>query len=169
MERLGLTVLGVAYCGLLLAFVARMRLLGPQSNGAWGVPAIASLVIVVKVADVGAYSFGRLLGRHKMSPVLSPGKTWEGLVAGTIVAILVPFFALYHQHFLTVGEALALGVVIAISAPLGDLFESAVKRDMNAKDSGRLLGGHGGMLDRVDALLFASVASYYLVRAFGWT
>ena len=85
-----------------------------------------------------------------------------------IVAILVPFFALYHQHFLTIGESLALGVVIAISAPLGDLFESALKRDMNVKDSGRLLGGHGGMLDRIDALLFASVASYYLVRAFGW-
>jgi len=84
------------------------------------------------------------------------------------VAILVPFFALYHQHFLTIGESLALGVVIAISAPLGDLFESALKRDMNVKDSGRLLGGHGGMLDRIDALLFASVASYYLVRAFGW-
>jgi phosphatidate cytidylyltransferase len=58
--------------------------------------------------------------------------------------------------------------VIAISAPLGDLFESALKRDMKAKDSGRLLGGHGGMLDRLDALLFASIASYYTIRAFGW-
>jgi phosphatidate cytidylyltransferase len=89
-------------------------------------------------------------------------------VAGTIVAVLVPFFALYHQHFLTVGESLALGVVIAVSAPLGDLFESALKRDMKAKDSGHLLGGHGGMLDRLDALLFASIASYYTIRAFGW-
>ena len=102
-----------------------------------------------------------------MTPVLSPGKTWEGLAGGTIVAILVPFFALYHAHFLTVGESLALGGVIAIVAPLGDLFESALKRDMNVKDSGHLLAGHGGMLDRLDALLFAAIASYYLIRAFG--
>ena len=90
---------------------------------------------------------------------------WSRIVVG---AVLLPFFALYHQHFLTIGESLALGVVIAVVAPLGDLFESALKRDMNVKDSGRLLGGHGGMLDRLDALLFASIASYYLVRAFGW-
>ena len=117
---------------------------------------------------LGYLVVGVLIGRHKMAPVISPGKTWEGLAAGTIVAILVPFFALYHQHFLTIGESLALGVVIAASAPLGDLFESALKRDLNVKDSGQLLAGHGGMLDRIDALLFASVASYYLVRAFGW-
>jgi phosphatidate cytidylyltransferase len=104
-----------------------------------------------------------------MTPVLSPGKTWEGLAGGTIVAILVPFFALYHQDFLSIGESLALGVVIAVVAPFGDLFESALKRDMNVKDSGRLLAGHGGMLDRLDALLFASVASYYVIRAFGAT
>jgi phosphatidate cytidylyltransferase len=104
-----------------------------------------------------------------MAPVLSPGKTWEGLAGGTIVAVLVPFFALYHQHFLTVGESITLGIVIAIAAPLGDLFESAVKRDMGVKDTGRLLAGHGGMLDRLDALLFTAIASYYLIRAFGWT
>jgi phosphatidate cytidylyltransferase len=85
------------------------------------------------------------------------------------VAVLVPFFALYHQHFLTVGESITLGIVIAIAAPLGDLFESAVKRDMGVKDTGRLLAGHGGMLDRLDALLFTAIASYYLIRAFGWT
>jgi phosphatidate cytidylyltransferase len=122
----------------------------------------------VFASDAFAYFTGILIGRHKLAPVLSPGKTWEGLVGGTIVAILVPFFALYHQHFLTVGESVALGALIAIAAPLGDLFESALKRDMNVKDTGRLLAGHGGMLDRIDALLFSSIASYYLIRAFGW-
>jgi phosphatidate cytidylyltransferase len=77
----------------------------------------------------------------------------------------VPFFALYHQHFLTIGESLALGGVIAVTAPVGDLFESAVKRDLGVKDSGRLLAGHGGVLDRLDAPLFAAVASYYLILA----
>jgi phosphatidate cytidylyltransferase len=157
------TVFGVAWIGLGLGHALLLRSI-PEH----GRLAVFTVLLTVFAADALAYFVGLLIGRHKMAPVLSPGKTWEGLVAGTIVAILVPFFALYHQHFLTIGESLALGVVIAISAPLGDLFESALKRDMNVKDSGRLLGGHGGMLDRIDALLFASVASYYLVRAFGW-
>jgi phosphatidate cytidylyltransferase len=126
-------------------------------------------MLAVFASDAAAYVTGLAIGRHRMTPVLSPGKTWEGFAGGTIAAVLVPFFALYHQHFLTVGESIALGVVIAVVAPLGDLFESALKRDVGVKDSGRLLAGHGGMLDRLDALLFASMASYYLIRAFGWT
>ena len=85
-----------------------------------------------------------------------------------IVSIVAVFLAGTFQPWMTHGNALLLGVAVAVLAPLGDLFESAVKRDMNVKDTGRLLAGHGGMLDRVDALLFASIASYYLVRAFGW-
>jgi phosphatidate cytidylyltransferase len=159
---IGTTALGAAWVGLGLGHALLLRAI-PEH----GRLAVFTVLLTVFAADAFAYFTGVLIGRHKLAPVLSPGKTWEGLVAGTIVAILVPFFALYHQDFLTVGEALALGVVIAIVAPLGDLFESAVKRDMNVKDSGRLLAGHGGMLDRLDAVLFASVASYYLVRAFG--
>src|SRR2546430_512322 len=110
---------------------------------------------------------GRLLGRHKLAPTLSPGKTWEGFVAGTSATVFIAFVALYKQDYISIGESIALGAVIAVAAPLGDLFESGIKRDMQVKDSGRLLGGHGGMLDRLDAILFASVASYYLLRAFG--
>jgi phosphatidate cytidylyltransferase len=161
---IGTTVLGVAWIALGLGHMLLLRAL-PEH----GRLAVFSVLLAVFAADAAAYFTGLLLGRHKMAPVLSPGKTWEGLIGGTIVAILVPFFALYHQDFLTVGEAIALGVVIAIAAPLGDLFESALKRDTNVKDSGNLLAGHGGMLDRLDALLFAGVASYYLVRAFGWS
>ena len=81
--------------------------------------------------------------------------------------VLVPFFALYHQHFLDGARSLVLGGVIALAAPIGDLFESALKRDMDVKDSGRLLAAHGGMLDRLDALLFATVAAFYVFVAFG--
>jgi phosphatidate cytidylyltransferase len=157
------TVLGVAWIGLGLGHALLIRAI-PEH----GRLAVFTILLAVFAADAAAYFTGLLIGRHKLAPTISPGKTWEGLAGGTVVAILVPFFALYHQHFLTIGESIALGVLIAVVAPLGDLFESAVKRDMNVKDTGRLLAGHGGMLDRIDALLFASIASYYLVRAFGW-
>jgi phosphatidate cytidylyltransferase len=101
-----------------------------------------------------------------LAPTVSPGKTWEGLAAGTVATIAVAFIALYKQSFLSIPESLVLGLAIAIAAPLGDLFESALKRDADVKDSGRLLGGHGGVLDRIDALLFAWVAAYYVVAAF---
>jgi phosphatidate cytidylyltransferase len=159
----GVTVLGVAWIALGLAHALLLRAI-PEH----GRLAVFTVLLAVFAADAAAYFTGILIGRHKLAPAISPGKTWEGLAGGTVVAILVPFFALYHQHFLTIAESIALGIVIAVVAPLGDLFESAVKRDMNVKDSGRLLAGHGGMLDRLDALLFASIASYYLVLAFGW-
>jgi phosphatidate cytidylyltransferase len=152
------TVLGVAWVALGLGHVLLIRDLPDDGRSA-----ALTVVLTVFAADTAAYLVGRLLGRHKLAPTLSPGKTWEGLVAGTIVAILVPFFALYDWR------SIVIGVTIAVATPVGDLFESALKRDMGVKDSGRVLAGHGGMLDRVDALLFASVASYYVIRALGGT
>jgi phosphatidate cytidylyltransferase len=157
------TVLGVAWIALGLAHALLLRAIPDH-----GRLAVFTILLAVFAADAAAYFTGLLIGRHKLAPTISPGKTWEGLAGGTAVAILLPFFALYHQHFLTIGESIALGIVIAVVAPLGDLFESALKRDMNVKDTGTLLAGHGGMLDRIDALLFASIGSYYLLRAFGW-
>jgi phosphatidate cytidylyltransferase len=131
---------------------------------------LATLTVVLAVfgGDTAAYFAGRLLGRHKLAPLTSPGKTWEGFVAGTIVAVLIPFFAMYKQGFLSIWQSLVLGAVIAVAAPLGDLFESGIKRDMHVKDTGTLLAGHGGVLDRIDAQLFAVVASFYVLLAFGY-
>jgi phosphatidate cytidylyltransferase len=154
------TVLGSGWIGLGLAHIVLIREL-PEH----GVLAAYTVILAVFVSDTVAYVVGRLVGRHKLAPRTSPGKTWEGFVAGTIAAVLVSFFALYKQSFLTIPESLALGAAIAAAAPVGDLFESALKRDAGVKDTGRLLLGHGGMLDRLDALLFASVASYYLLIA----
>ena len=100
-----------------------------------------------------------------MAPRISPGKSWEGFVAGTLAAIAVSFFAMYDQGFLSNGEAVLLGAAVALAATLGDLFESAIKRDLGVKDSGRLLAGHGGVLDRLDSLLWAGPAAYYVVLA----
>jgi phosphatidate cytidylyltransferase len=156
------TLLGAAWIGLGLAHVIFVREI-PEH----GALAAFTVLLTVFVSDTAAYGAGRLFGRHKMAPRTSPGKTWEGFVAGTIAALLVPFFALYEEGFLTVPQSLVLGGAIALAAPMGDLFESALKRDAGIKDSGRVLLGHGGVLDRIDALLFAAVASYYLLVGFG--
>ena len=152
------TVLGVAWIALGLGSLVLLRDV-PEH----GRLAVFTLLIAVFAADTFAYLVGRLLGRHKLAPALSPGKTWEGFVAGTAAAIAVAFFALYEQDFLSIPQSILLGAAIALAGAAGDLFESALKRDLQVKDSGHLLGGHGGMLDRIDSLLFASVAAYFVV------
>lgn len=156
------TVLGVAWIGLGLAHALLLRDIDEH-----GVLAVFTVLLAVWAGDAGAYFIGLLFGRHKLAPTVSPGKTWEGLIAGIVATIGVTFLALYEANFLSIPESLVLGAVIAVAAPLGDLFESALKRDADVKDSGRLLAGHGGMLDRIDALFFAWVAAYYVVVAFG--
>jgi phosphatidate cytidylyltransferase len=157
---IGSTVLGAAWIGLGLGAMLLLRDL-PEH----GRLAVFALLLAVWAADAFAYFVGRALGRHRLAPVLSPGKTWEGFVAGVAVCVFVVFIALYHQHFLTIGESLVLGFAIALAEAAGDLFESMLKRDMQVKDTGRLLAGHGGMLDRIDALLFAAPAAYWTILA----
>jgi len=154
------TVSGAAWIGFGLGFLLLLRALPDH-----GRLAAFTVLLAVWADDTAAYLVGRALGRHKFSPTLSPAKTWEGFVAGTAAAIFVAFIALYKQGFLAVGESIALGAIVAVSAALGDLFESALKRDMQVKDSGSLLAGHGGVLDRVDAFLFAVPAAYFTVLA----
>jgi phosphatidate cytidylyltransferase len=158
----GSTVLGAGWIGLGLGHLLLLRGLHER-----GQLAAFTVLLAVWAADTAAYFVGRLVGAHRMAPALSPGKTWEGFVAGTATAVFVTFVALYRTGFVDGWRSIALGFAIAFSAALGDLFESALKRDMHVKDSGSLLAGHGGMLDRIDALLFAGIASYYVVRAFG--
>jgi phosphatidate cytidylyltransferase len=124
------------------------------------------VLLAVWANDTFAYFAGRTLGRHKMAPRVSPGKTWEGFAAGSVASVAVCFFAMYAADFLQIWQSLVLGVLLAVVGPLGDLFESALKRDMQVKDTGRVLGGHGGMLDRIDALLFAAPAVWFLLAAF---
>jgi len=154
------TVLGAGWIGL---FLAHLILLRDAPNH--GRLATFAVLLAVWAGDIGAFFAGRLIGRHKLAPALSPGKTWEGFVFGTIATVFVAFVTLYRQDFISIADSIFLGLVLSVAGPLGDLFESGIKRDMQVKDSGRLLGGHGGVLDRLDAPLFAFVAAFYLLRA----
>jgi phosphatidate cytidylyltransferase len=162
---IGSTVLGSAWIGLGLGSLLLLRhmLFEPRLIA-------FTVVLTVFAADTLAYLTGRVAGRHKLAPRLSPKKTWEGLVGGAAAGIFVAFIALYDTRhtYLSVWQAIVLGVLVVAVAVIGDLFESALKRDLDVKDTGRLLGGHGGVLDRVDALLFAAPAAYFLVVAYGF-
>ena len=160
----GITVLGVTWVGAGIGCLLLIRDI--PEFGFWAVMAV---LFTVFAADTGAFFVGRTLGRHRMAPAISPNKSWEGFVGGVFAAIGMAFVILYkdRDEFLTIPESLVLGLVIALAAVLGDLFESAVKRDLDVKDSGRVLGGHGGMLDRLDSLLWAGPAAYFAILAFG--
>ena len=158
------TILGAFWVGTGIGHLILLREIGDDYTGRL---AIFTVLLAVWASDTAAYFAGRLVGRHKLAAVMSPGKTWEGFVAGFAASVLVAFFALYQdrESFLKIWEALVVGAVLALAGTVGDLFESAVKRDMQVKDTGRLLGGHGGVLDRIDSLLFASVAGFWTIVA----
>ncbi len=159
----GVTLLGVAWVGAGIGCLLLIRDI--SEFGFW---AVMTVLFTVFAADTGAFFVGRTFGRHRMAPAISPAKSWEGFVGGVLVAVGTAFVILYRDRdeFLTIPESLILGLVIALAAVLGDLFESAVKRDLEVKDSGRVLGGHGGMLDRLDSLLWAGPAAYFTILAF---
>ena len=149
------TLLGVGWVGGGLAYLLLLRDITGD-----GRLLIYATLLAVFADDTAAFFVGRTIGRHRLAPAISPGKSWEGFIGGTVAAVAVTFFALYEQDVVTTAESLVLGLAIALAATLGDLFESAVKRDLGVKDSGRLLAGHGGVLDRVDSLLWAGPAAY---------
>jgi phosphatidate cytidylyltransferase len=160
----GATVLGAGWIGLGIAHLILIRAI--PDNGRL---AAFTLLLAVFVADTVAYFVGRLFGRHRLAPAVSPGKTWEGFVAGSAACVFVTWDALYKTDYVTGWRSLVLGGAIALAAPIGDLFASGLKRDMHVKDFSRLLAGHGGILDRLDAVLFSAIAAYYVLAAFGAT
>jgi phosphatidate cytidylyltransferase len=153
---MALTLFGVAWIGVALAHGVLLREL-PHGAGI-----IVDILVGTFVGDSGAYIGGRWFGRRKLAPAVSPNKTVEGLLIGMFSALLATWLAGLYQDWLTGTDALLLGLAVALAAPLGDLFESFVKRDAGTKDSGRLFGAHGGALDRLDAVLFTAVVGYYV-------
>jgi len=131
-----------------------------------GAGIVIDVLVGTFLGDTGAYLGGRLFGRRPLAPTVSPGKTVEGLAVGMLCALLGVWIASRYQEWLPTSHALVLGLGVALVAPLGDLFESFVKREAQTKDSGGLFGAHGGALDRLDAVLFTAVVGYYIWAAY---
>jgi len=150
------TLLGVWWLAVAFAHAVLLRRL-PHGSGV-----LIDIMVGTFLGDTAAYLGGRLFGRRPLAPSISPNKTFEGLCCGMLIAILSIFIAGLNQTWLTQGHALILGVSVAVMGPIGDLFESMVKRDAAAKDAGSLFGAHGGALDRLDAVIFTVVTGYYV-------
>jgi phosphatidate cytidylyltransferase len=156
-RSVAITALGVAWIALGLAHGVLLREL-PH-----GTALVIDVLLATFLGDTGAHLIGAAFGRRKLAPRVSPSKTVEGLVAGIVVGTLaVLVAALLFQPWLEPWQALVLGFAAAVAAPCGDLFESLLKRDLGVKDTGTLFGAHGGVLDRIDAVVFAAVAGYYV-------
>jgi phosphatidate cytidylyltransferase len=150
------TLLSIYWIGFAFAHAVLLRRL-PHGGAI-----VLDVLIGTFLADTAAYLGGRAFGRRPLAPMISPNKTVEGLFCGMLVAILAVVAAGLYQNWLSQGHALLLGLAVAVLGPIGDLFESLVKRDAGAKDAGKLLGAHGGALDRLDAVMFTIVAGYYV-------
>lgn len=166
METLSASVLVVSYIGGLLALTAQLRWV--QGAGA-GYYVLASMVVATKMGDVGAYTLGRLFGRRKMAPRLSPGKTWAGFGGALAGAALGAWVWLYFggprfsgASFPGHGWSLLYGVILGAVGLVGDLCESLIKRDLGQKDAAALMPGFGGLLDLLDSILFAGPVAYVL-------
>jgi phosphatidate cytidylyltransferase len=153
------------YVPWLLNFIQKINFFSPPVQGHYY---LLYFVLVTKLSDCGAYMVGSLIGKHKMIPRISPGKTWEGFAGAIVVstAASVLFAALAGSHLagMTPGHAVILGVILSISAVVGDLIESLFKREAGLKDSGRLFPGIGGILDLLDSLLFNAPLMYLYLR-----
>jgi phosphatidate cytidylyltransferase len=159
---IAVTLFGVLWIGLAMVHAVFLRET-PNGDGL-----LVDVLVATFLGDTAAYFGGRLYGRRPLAPTISPNKTLEGLFAGVLGGSLAFWFAGLYQDWLTGPHALLIGFTVAIAAPVGDLFESLVKRDLEAKDTGRLLGPHGGVLDRLDAAFFTVVVGYYVSLALGY-
>lgn len=156
------TYFGILYGPFLIGF-AVLLLRGPD-----GLVLTATVIGMTAIHDAGGYLVGRKLGRHPMAPRTSPKKSWEGWVAGTLLCVGLSVIFLPLVHPFDVWLALSLSLVMSVASPIGDLAESLIKRDLGVKDMGSLVPGHGGLFDRIDAIIFVSPIAYFVLRVLGW-
>ena len=169
-SMVGHTMLGVLYVSWLLGFMLKIYFFAKQAGAGFD-PGYCLLffILATKCSDIGAYSLGSLIGRHKMIPSVSPGKTWEGFVGAILLStaaamVMAHYWGSTRLGGMTLGHATALGPVLAVGAVIGDLVESVFKRDSGVKDSGSFFPGIGGILDLLDSLLFNAPLMFLYLR-----
>jgi phosphatidate cytidylyltransferase len=156
---------GALYVGGLMSFLFALRMMDAESGRRGNL--LMMLFCIIWAGDSFAFFAGKTFGRHKLAPVVSPKKTWEGAIAGFIFSILASIICRYtFVQQIGLIDSILIGALVGIFGQIGDLCESIVKRAANVKDSGQILPGHGGMLDRIDSLLFGAPAMYYYLSFF---
>lgn len=160
-SEIAVTLLGVVYVPLLGSF-AGLIALRPDGRGV-----IVAMILATAVYDIAAYAGGSRFGRRRLAPTISPNKSVEGAICATVATLLVGTAGAVLLGSWSVAQAVLFSLLVCVAAPLGDLVESMIKRDFGIKDMGTLLPGHGGILDRIDALLFVAPATYLSLKAFG--
>ncbi len=166
------TLFGVFWIGMAMAHAIWLRELVEPGRGGdeivIGTGLLIDTLIGTFLGDTFAYFGGRFYGRTPLAPLISPNKTLEGLVIGIVGGTAAFWFAGLYQDWLSGPDALLIGAMVALAAPVGDLFESLIKRDLEVKDTGTLFGPHGGVLDRLDACLFSVPVAYYAAIGLGY-
>ena len=163
-SNVGVALLGLLYVSLPMSLLTVVAFSGP---GGYDYRRVVALLLLVWASDIGAYAAGKTMGKHKLAPKISPGKTWEGAIGGFVFTLLVGAALVWLLPELSLAYRLTVAGVVAVFGPLGDLAESMLKRSVGVKDSGRIMPGHGGLLDRFDAFLFILPVLAVLQLVFG--
>jgi len=165
LSNMGLMSFILFYIGLGGWFLVQIRLIGVSGSTSWGqIGPVVMFLLCVKSADIGAYFTGRACGKHKWVPKISPAKTWEGVIGGVILSIIVASLFSLLFDILPIGVAVLFGLCISVTGQMGDLLESMIKRDTGAKDSASLIPAFGGVLDLIDSVVVAAPFAYALLQ-----
>jgi phosphatidate cytidylyltransferase len=160
LQTIALALLGFIYIGWMFEHIAFLT----NSKDAYGY--ILYLIFAVELNDVAAYTFGKTFGRHPLRSNISPKKTWEGSIGALAVSMAVPWLLWFSFPHFSVRDLILSGLIVGVAGQLGDLSMSVIKRDLGIKDMGSLIGGHGGILDRIDSLIYVAPLFFHVVRYF---
>ncbi len=160
LQAIALALLGFIYIGWMFGHIAFLA----NSKNAYGY--LFYLIFAVELNDVAAYTFGKIFGRHPLRSNISPKKTWEGSLGAMAVSMVLPWLLWFSFPHFTVRDLILSGLIVGIAGQLGDLSMSVIKRDLGIKDMGTLIGGHGGILDRIDSLIYVAPLFFHMVRYF---